>query len=179
MNFIQKYNLNRHLKRFVKCKKKADVQVCSLEQASHVCIFHTFESSELLEQITKMSHSLKKDKKNVSIYCFIPKKKKVLPSDSEEVYFISEKDFDFKGCPRKEKLLSFQKQPFDILFDLDKETSLCSLYLTGKINAKFRIGRSENAKEHYNVILYSSSESYTFEEYFQFIDKYTKKMVRQ
>ena len=179
MNFIQKYSLSSHLKRFVKRKEKEDVQVCSLEQAETVCIFHTFESSNLLEQIIRLVSSLEKNRKNVSLFCYFPKEKEFLANKQERIYPISEKDFDFKGSLRKEKLLFLQKQSFDILIDLDKETSLFSLYLTGKTNAKFRIGRCENAKKYYNVILYSSNESHTVEEYFQSIDKYTKKIVWQ
>jgi len=161
-------------------KKKADVQVCSLEQAGSICVFHTFESSEYLKQVIKSVHSLKKNKKNVAVFCYLPKEKEFLASNHERICYISEKDFDFKGNLRKEKLASLMEQSFDILIDLDKtKDSLLSLYLPGKINAKFRIGRSESAKKYYNVILYSSNESYTLEDYFQSIDKYTKKIVRQ
>jgi hypothetical protein len=178
MNFIQKYNLTKQLSRFAKRKKEEEVQVCSLERANSVCIFHTFESQEMMEQVIKSASSLKRNKTNVAICFLIPKKKKVLMPDSAGVCFVLEKDFDLKGSLRKEKLLSLQKQSFDMLIDLDKEPSLFSLYLTGKIKAKFRIGRCENAKKYYNVILYSSNENYTMEDYFQSIDRYTKKMVR-
>jgi len=180
MNFIQKYNLTRQLSRFVKRKKREEVQVCSLEQAKSVCILHSFESQEFMQQIIKLGSSLEKNKKNVAFFCYLPKEKEFLASNHERVGVISEKDFDFKGCLRKEKSVSLQKQSFDILLDLDKtKDSLSALYLAVAVNAKFRIGRCENVKKYYNVILYSSNESCTLEEYFQSVDKYTKKIVRQ
>jgi hypothetical protein len=88
-----------------------------------------------------------------------------------------EKDWGFTGILQKEKRLALRKQTFDILVNLDKDPSLFSLYLSGEIKAKFRIGRSENTKEYNDLTLYSSDENCGMETYFQSIEKYTKKII--
>lgn len=180
MNFIQKYNTSKRLNHLLKKIKEDAVWVCSLEQAKSICIFHSFESEELLKEILKSTQSLKNNKKEVVLYCYIPKKHKKMMEFSEKFHFILEKDFDFKGNLPKEKWASFPTQSFDMLIDLDKKKdSRFSLYLSGKINAGFRIGRCENAKEYYNVVLSAAHENYTMKEYFQSIELYTKKMIQE
>ena len=174
MNFIQKRKIINQLSRFAERKKKEKVQVCSLEQAENVCIFHTFKSQELLEQIVQLVNLLKKE---VAIYCFIPKKTKELPFNHEKISFISKKDFNFTGSIKKEKQLLLQKQSFDLLIDLDKETSLFSLCLAGMVQAKFRIGRCEKSKQYYNLTLYSPDENHTVADYFQSLAQYTQKII--
>ena len=177
MNFIQKYNLKKRLNQFIELKKRGEIHVCSLEQARCICVVYTFESAELLEQLVKTIHSLRKEKDSVSLYCHIPKGKAVLTNNEDEICFISEKDFNFIGLLCKEKFLSLQKQSFDILINLNKNNSLFSLYLAGKIKAKFRVGRCEDAKDYCDVIIYSSDENYTFEDYFRSVCEYTKKIT--
>ena len=174
MNFIQKRKINNYLTRFSERKKKEKVQVCSLEQAENICIFHTFKSQELLEQIVQLVNLLKKE---VALYCFISKKTKELPFNHEKIFFISKKDFNFTGNLKKEKLLLLQEKSFDVLIDLDRETSLFSLYLTGTVQAKFRIGRCEKSKQYYNLILYSLDENQTVADYFQSLVQYMQKII--
>ena len=175
MNFIQKYKINNQLNRFVKRGRKDNLQVCSLEKAEKICIFHTFQSQEVLEQIIKSANLLKK--KHLVIYCFLPHNTENSTSNQETVAFISKKDFNFTGNLKKEKLLLLQAQQFDLLIDLDKETTLFSLYLTRTIQAKFRIGRCEKSKQYFNLTLCSSDENMKIETYFQSIDQYTKKII--
>jgi hypothetical protein len=63
-----------------------------------------------------------------------------------------------------------------MLIHLDKEPSLFSLCLSGEIKAKFRIGRNANVQKYNDLILYSDQEC-SMEDYFQSVEKYTKKMV--
>ena len=177
MNFIKKYNLNRHLNRFVKRKESENVQICALEKAQSICVLCTFQSPELLEETIRAVRSLKNGKNHVALYCYIPDKDNVLTNSDNDVCFISEEDFDFKGSLLKEKLMSLRAQSFDILIDLSKDTSLFALYLLGEIKAKFRIGNNEKSKKYYNLTLYSPHSSCTLIDYFQSIGHYTKKII--
>ena len=177
MNFIQKYNINKQLGRFVKHKKKEGVQVCSWKQAQNICLLYTFETAQQLQELTDLLVSLRKKKNNIIMYCYISEKEKMLFENSADTYFISEKDFGFSGILRREKRVILQKQFFDILIHIDKEPSLFSLCLSAEINAKFRIGQNENTKKYNDIIIYSSNERYGFEDYFQSIEKYTEKII--
>ena len=177
MNFIQKYNINRQLNHFLEQEKKENMQVCSWEQAQNICLLYTFETAELLEQLMESLAPLREKKDNITLFCYVPKKEKQLITDTAAIHFILKKDFDFKGGLKKEKYSDLQQQSFDLLIHLDKEPSLFSLYLAGKIKAKFRIGRDENAKKYNDLILFSSDERFSWEDYFQSVEKYTKKIV--
>ena len=179
MNFIQKYNRIRKLNRFVLRKRNNGKQVCSWEQAQSICLLYTFETPQLLEELMKLISVLKKKKNNITLYCYVPKEDNVLIDKQIDVHFLLEKDFDFKGTLQKEKRLSLRRQSFDMLINLDREPSLCSLYLSSEIKAKFRIGRNENYKNYNDIILYSSDERYSFEDYFQFVEKYTEKIISE
>ncbi|MCL2132210.1 MAG: hypothetical protein FWH36_07160 [Lentimicrobiaceae bacterium] len=179
MNFIQKHKINRHLSRFVRRRRREDMQVCSLERACGIGVVCSFESPQRLEQLIEGVRAFQNDKNRVAIYCFVPKGEKISTENYEEICFISEKDFDFKGSLRKEKLLALRGQSFDILIDINEEASLFSLYLLTEINAKFRIGKNKNCKEYYDVLLYSPREDCRFEDYFQAINTYTKKIIQQ
>jgi len=178
MNFIQKYNINKHLTCFEKRKKTKGIQVCSWEQAENICLLYTFEAPQSLEELMKLISLLRKKKNNITLYCCIPKKENTLSDNSADTCFISEKDSRFNGILRKEKRVVLQKQSFDILIHLDKEPTLLSLYLSSEIKAKFRIGRSESTRKYNNLTLYSSNENDDFETFFQSIEQYTRKIIK-
>jgi len=179
MNFIQKYSFKKSVSRFIALKNKEKICVCSLEEAHSVGILYTFESPEALEQLLKSVQVLRKNKDTVVVYCYISKEQKISINHKEECVFISEKDFNFVGVLKKEMLGLIQKHSFDILINLNRKDTLISVYLAGKIKAKFRIGRCDESKEYCDIVIYSSNENYSMEEYFHSINEYSKKITCQ
>jgi hypothetical protein len=177
MNIFRKYQLDRHLSHFAAREKKKKVQACSVEQACCLGLIYTFESPQLLEQLMEALPLLKKNTQNSTVFCYLPKKINGL--ECEGVQFISRKDFNFWGDLKKAKSTAIQSQPFDILIDLNKESSPFTLYLLTKIEAKFLIGRSMEMQPYCNVVLSASEENYQFADYFRWIADCTNKIVGQ
>jgi len=132
-------------KRFKKLLKEEEYRVASNEEVYTVGIIASGEISKWLKIEDEVEKIL--DLGNIRIYSYRPFSKSDVPSYK----YFSEKDFNWKGEPKKPTFKDFIDEPHDLLIGYFNKKNL---YLENAVlhsKAKFKVGFAKVNQELYDI----------------------------
>jgi len=140
-DFLTKYRLKSGffiLKQQLKKITRVSHSV-SLRAAKHIGILVTVKNQTELNEVTKMAADLQKANKNVRLLAFTPDPTLKLP-ESAFIQLISTEDVNWNYVPKREKIMSFVSNEFDILINLCTEICFPLVYVTALSKSVFKVG---------------------------------------
>ncbi len=111
----------------------------SLKQAQNIGILFNIHSETELQEAEDLALALKTTNKKVQLMGFLSNKLLKIKSNST-LLIISEKDIDWNYVPKKEKIINFVNNEFDILINLCTEICFPLTYVTAMSKSLFKVG---------------------------------------
>lgn len=126
----------RYLKQSLK-KQKVDRQAVNFEAAKSFGLLFNATELEQRDIVLKYAEALREQQKSVRLLGFFDSKLE----DSNFVFkYFNRKKIDWALRPKGPEVDEFIEKPFDILMNIDSETSIFSEYIAALSNAHLRVG---------------------------------------
>lgn len=139
-------------------------------EAKKVGILFTMNNLDDYEAIRNFENKLKKDGKEVSVLCYLPK-------NVENFHFhydiFSSTDFSATGEAKAKNIHAFREQKFDYLLCLEQTPNLYQEYILAGSSARFRIGNYSENKEPFFELMIKLKEQASVQDLIQQIYHYT------
>lgn len=164
---LYKQQLNKQLK-----QNSVDRKPTSFQRAKSIGFLLELKAEDRtdLDQILRYSRELNKLHKNVQLLAYT--NTKTVPQGFDFDIFC-QKDLNFKGIPKNDKVSRFIKEPFDILISFHTGSIQPLEYISGMSKAHCRIGYLRpDVDDFYDLIL--SPKNQTMEAYIGQIKNYLK-----
>jgi hypothetical protein len=148
---------NLYQRKLKKCNK-TDRQTlsCNFETARSIGILFNASSKVDTQIVLSFKKELQIQRKKVSLMGY--KDVKELNEDEKLPVFCN-KDLGLNQTPKKEEVLDFIQQPFDLLIALHVDDCQPLEYIAAASAAKFRIGHyRENKTDFYDFMVYGKSQ---------------------
>lgn len=126
------------LKQEIKKMSRKNCSV-SLSSAQNIGILVPIQNEKELQEAEILATQLKKDHKKVKLMGFLfDKTIKLSPNSNIEM--ISPEDIEWNYVPKKEKIVNFINNEFDILINLCTEVCFPLVYITALSKSLFKVG---------------------------------------
>lgn len=132
-------------KRFKKLLKEEQYRVASNEEVYTVGIIASYEISKWLKIEDEVEKILELG--NIRIYSYRPFSKSDVPSYK----YFTEKDFNWKGEPKKPAFKDFIEEPHDLLIGYFNKNNLYLENAVLRSKAKFKVGFAKVNQELYDL----------------------------
>ncbi|WP_017256879.1 DUF6913 domain-containing protein [Pedobacter arcticus] len=111
----------------------------SLKAAQYIGIVVTVENQKQLDEIEKVALEFQKQNKKVRLLAFTSNinLKTLFPSNIE---LITKEDINWNFVPKREKIINFVNNEFDILINLCTEICFPLVYITALSKSFFKVG---------------------------------------
>lgn len=128
------YKLKQELKKI--SRKNRSV---SLKAAQYIGILVTVENQKQLDEVEQVALEFKKENKKVRLLAFTSNNSlKITPNNHIEL--ISSEDVNWNFIPKREKIINFVNNEFDILINLCTEICFPLVYITALSKSLFKVG---------------------------------------
>ncbi|MDA9555200.1 hypothetical protein N9R54_03080 [Pelobium sp.] len=114
-------------------------QSVSLDDAQTIGILVTIQNEQQLNEVEAIANSLKVNDKKVRLLGFLTNKTLKVNANSH-IELISEEDIAWNYIPKKEKIINFVNNEFDILINLCTEICFPLMYVTALSKSLFKVG---------------------------------------
>ncbi|MBM3436466.1 MAG: hypothetical protein FJY07_09660 [Bacteroidetes bacterium] len=134
-----KYILNKKLAHFKREKK-----LINLHSATTIGIVYTVPGQEVFNTVKKLVKDLTSRQRQVMALGFVNRKS--IPNyciAAGSGYHFSLSDLNWYGAPRNAYIAEFINTEFDVLIDLNLESTYVLNYITSLSKAKFKVGRHD------------------------------------
>ncbi len=128
------YKLKQEIKKITRIHRSI-----SLKTAKYIGILVTVKNQTELNEVAKMAADLKKANKNVRLLAFTSDHNLKSP-ESTYIQLISMEDVNWNFIPKKEKIINFVNNEFDILINLCTEVCFPLVYVTALSKSFFKVG---------------------------------------
>lgn len=128
------YKLKQEIKKITRIHRSV-----SFKTAKHIGIVVTVKNQNELDEVTKMATDLQKAQKSVRLLAFTADQHLKSP-EGNCVQLISVEDVDWSFIPKKEKIINFVNNEFDILINLCTEICFPLVYVTAVSKSFFKVG---------------------------------------
>jgi hypothetical protein len=130
---------------------------CNLDNARNIGILFDATKETDAQIILSFKKTLQAQRKKVAIMGY----KDVKELGEEESFPVfCNKDLSFNQTPKKQEVLDFIQQPFDLLISLHVDNCQPLEYISAASAAKFRVGHYREGKtDFYDFMVYGKSES--------------------
>jgi hypothetical protein len=128
------YKLKQEIKKISRKNKSV-----SLKAARYIGIVVSVENQNQLDEMAKIASDLQKANKRVSLIAFTSNETLKL-STSSPIQLLSKADINWDFIPKKEKIINFVNNEFDILINLCTEICFPLVYITALSKSLFKVG---------------------------------------
>ncbi|HEX7367635.1 MAG TPA: hypothetical protein VF273_11090 [Pelobium sp.] len=128
------YKLKQEIKKISRKNKSV-----SLKAAKYIGILVTVKNQLELNEVAKMAKDLLSANKNVKLLAFTEDETLKSP-ESAYIQVLSKEDVDWSFVPKREKIINFVNNEFDILINLCTEICLPLIYVTALSKSFFKVG---------------------------------------
>lgn len=111
----------------------------SIAHAQNIGIVVTIQNQQELNEVEALATTLKTANKKVRLLGFLSNKTLKLTHNSH-IELISEEDIEWNYVPKKEKIINFVNNEFDILINLCTEICFPLMYVTALSKSLFKVG---------------------------------------
>lgn len=158
MSLLAKLKKGLYQRKLRKCAKENRQRLsCNLDNARNIGILFNADSATDTQTVLSFKRNLQTQRKKVSVMAY----KDVKELDEEEKYPVfCNKDLGLSQTPKKQEVLDFIQQPFDLLIALHADNCQPLEYISAASAAKFRVGHyRENKTDFYDFMVYGKSQS--------------------
>jgi hypothetical protein len=127
----------RQLKQEIKKLTRKNHSI-SLSNAKNVGVLISIQNQSQLSEVEEFAKSLTQQNKKVKLLAFIGDKSLKLSSSIIEIITLEDVEWNF--IPKKEKVINFVNNEFDILLNLCTEICFPLIYITAKSKSLFKVG---------------------------------------
>lgn len=128
------YKLKQEIKKISRKNKSV-----SLKAAQYIGILVTVKNQQQLDEVEEVALELKKANKKVRLLAFTSDQTlKTTPNNNIEL--ISSADVNWNFIPKREKIINFVNNEFDILINLCTEICFPLVYVTALSKSLFKVG---------------------------------------
>ena len=127
----------RQLKQEIKKLNRKNYSV-SLSNAKNIGVLISIQNQSQLSEVEEFAKSLTQQNKKVKLLAFIGDKSLKLTSSIIEIITLEDVEWNF--IPKKEKVVNFVNNEFDILLNLCTEICFPLVYITAKSKSLFKVG---------------------------------------
>jgi hypothetical protein len=129
---------------FLQEKKRAKtddkrVEFLNYSEVNTILVLCYISRDDDFEQVKAVSNILSKDKKRVTICCYVGQKKSQL-QDSENQFFIKKESLSYKGKPNNEIIRRLKNGKFDATFNISLKMPVPLLYALLHSQARIKCG---------------------------------------
>nr|WP_294898308.1 hypothetical protein [uncultured Pedobacter sp.] len=128
------YKLKQEIKKISRKNKSI-----SLKAAKYIGILVTVKNQAELNEVAKMANDLVKAQKNVRLLAFTEDYSLKSPEGSN-IQMLSKEDVNWSLIPKREKIINFVNNEFDILINLCTEICFPLVYVTALSKSFFKVG---------------------------------------
>ncbi|MFC5282186.1 DUF6913 domain-containing protein [Pedobacter alpinus] len=128
------YKLKQEIKKISRKNKSV-----SLKAAQYIGILVTVKDQKQLDEVEEVALELKKANKKVRLLAFTSDLTLKLTSNNN-IELISNEDVDWNFIPKREKIINFVNNEFDILINLCTEICFPLVYITALSKSLFKVG---------------------------------------
>ncbi len=128
------YKLKQEIKKITRINKSV-----SLKAAQYIGILVTVHNQKQLHEVEKVSLEFQKANKKVHLLAFTSDLTlKTLPNTN--IQLITNEDVNWNFIPKREKIINFVNNEFDILINLCTEICFPLVYITALSKSLFKVG---------------------------------------
>lgn len=145
----------RKLKQCAKTTKKRSAT--DFDSARNIGLLFDATKEEDVRFVLSYKRELQSQRKRVSLMGFVDSKE---PVEDEKYACFCRKDLGLSKTPKKQEVLDFISEPFDLLIALHTHSSQPLEYLSAASSARFRVGYyQENKEDLYDFMVYGKTKS--------------------
>lgn len=158
MSLLTGIKENLYQRKLKQCAKtNRQTAACNFDTARNIGILFDATNEANAPIVLSFKRTLQTQRKKVSVMGY--KDVKELSEDEKHPVFCN-KDLGLSQTPKKQEVLDFIKQPFDLLIALHIDNCQPLEYIAAASAAKFRIGHyRENKTDFYDFMVYGKSQS--------------------
>lgn len=128
------FNLKQEIKKISRINKSV-----SLNAAQNIGVLVTINNQKELVEAEQLATELKKEHKKVRILAYLTDKTIQL-SKFSPIELLSQEDVNWNYIPKKEKIVNFVNNEFDLLINLCTEICFPLIYITALSKSLFKVG---------------------------------------
>lgn len=158
MSLLTGIKENLYQRKLKQCaKQNRQRSSCNLDTAKNIGILFDASSETDTQTVLSFKRALQTQRKQVAVMGY--KDVKELSADEKFPVFCN-KDLGLSQTPKKQEVLDFIQQPFDLLIALHINNCQPLEYISAASAAKFRIGHYREEKtDFYDFMVYGKSQS--------------------
>ncbi|RKD18942.1 hypothetical protein BCY91_13745 [Pelobium manganitolerans] len=160
-DFLNKYLVKTglyHLKKEIKKIRRSSASV-SLKAARYVGILVNVENQKQLQEVQKVAAELQTAQKKVRLLAFTSNKS-LQANANTNFQLISTKDVNWDLTPKREKIMNFVNNEFDILINLCTEFCFPLLYVAALSKSLFKVAAyDKKSSAFYDFMLATEQQS--------------------